>query len=133
MVDKVKKREISELDEFIDVFNKNSEKITMCRYALNQDILLTIINTEDSIDVFPIHFKYQKGILFHLRTIENLPNTASIDKKKKKVLIDTLIEAINLVELNDVTFGTPEKSYDMTEELDEIVDCRWDLYKMKKR
>ena len=45
MVDKVKKREISELDEFIDVFNKTSEKITMCRYALNQDILLTIINT----------------------------------------------------------------------------------------
>ena len=119
-----------QLDELIDNFNRFNKKVTMCRYALEQDIILVIANIDGIVEVLPLSIKYQKNIELHLRTV---PTIKQLDKEKEKKLLKEILNAFEAFELNNITFGIPEKSYDMNEQLDEIVDCRWNLYNKKKR
>ncbi len=123
-------KQSKQLDELIDNFNRFNKKVTMCRYALKQDIILVIANIDGIVEVLPLSIKYQKNIELHLRTV---PTIKQLDKEKEKKLLKEILNAFEAFELNNITFGIPEKSYDMNEELDEIVDCRWNLYNKKKR
>ena len=123
-------KQSKQLDELIDNFNRFNKKVTMCRYALEQDIILVIANIDGIVEVLPLSIKYQKNIELHLRTV---PTIKQLDKEKEKKLLKEILNAFEAFELNNITFGIPEKSYDMNEQLDEIVDCRWILYNKKKR
>ena len=92
--------------------------------------ILVIVNIDGIVEVLPLSIKYQKNIELHLRTV---PTMKQLDKEIEKRLLKEVLNAFEVFELNNIIFGTPEKSYDMNEELDEIVDCRWSLYNKKKR
>ena len=116
-----------DIDEFIKCFSKENIDITMCRYALDDNLLLAIIREEENFIKLPIHFIYEKDNYLIIYT-DKMEREKNICESLKQVnLMIKLVKKISETKFNNYSIGSPESC--CCNSKNDVIYFEWSLSK----